>query len=205
MALVARAKRDLLLRAYRYRLRHEDLEDCYGQATLELVAYVRRGGAFASRLHLGNMLEQRYMSRIGDRRRALSGRSPMQAALESSLSLGGSGDEGLEIADVRAELEKLVMLRQDLRCIARLASGLTPDQRLVLAGQLGQVGRAAFCSRFGWSTEKYRKVAQRARSRLRALMAAEEHADCDPPASTAGRARVAPSPGERAVIGAGDL
>jgi hypothetical protein len=47
VALVVRAKRGLLLRVYRYQLRPEDLEDCYGQATLELVAFVRRGGRFA--------------------------------------------------------------------------------------------------------------------------------------------------------------
>jgi DNA-directed RNA polymerase specialized sigma24 family protein len=206
VALVARAKRDLLLRVHRYRLRHEDLEDCYGQATLELVAYVRRGGAFASRLHLGNMLEQRYLSRVGDRRRALSGRSPMQAALESSRPLSGSGDEGLEIADVRAELEELVMLRHDLRCVAQLAPALTPDQRLVLAGQLGQVGRADFCSRFGWSTEKYRKVAQRARSHLRALMAAQEYAASKPPARAVVRPRpTAPPSSKSPEVGPGGL
>ena len=43
VALVARAKRELLLRVHRYRLRREDLEDCYGQATLELVAHARSG------------------------------------------------------------------------------------------------------------------------------------------------------------------
>jgi DNA-directed RNA polymerase specialized sigma24 family protein len=173
VALVARARRELLLRVYRYRLRPEDLEDCFSQATLELVAYVRRGGSFVDRVHLGNMLEQRYQSRIRDRRRALSGRSPMQAALESSLSLGAADEEGVEIADVRAELEKLVMLRHDLRRITRLASNLTDDQRLVLTAQLGQVGQVEFCSHYGWSSEKYRKVAQRARARLRVLLASE--------------------------------
>jgi hypothetical protein len=33
-----------------------------------------------------------------------------------------------------------------------------------------------FCRRFGWSKEKYRKVAQRARARLRELLASEEAA-----------------------------
>ena len=31
-----------------------------------------------------------------------------------------------------------------------------------------------FCHRFGWSKEKYRKVAQRARARLRELLEGEE-------------------------------
>jgi DNA-directed RNA polymerase specialized sigma24 family protein len=174
VALVARARRDLLLRAYRHQLRREDLEDCYSQATLELVAHSRKGGAFVDRLHLGNMLEQRFLSRVRDRRRALSGRSPMQAALELSMSLGGAAGEGVEIVDVRAELEKLVMLRHDLRRIGHLAHELTADQRLVLASQLLQMSRGDFCSRFGWSSEKYRKVAQRARARLRRLMASDE-------------------------------
>ena len=171
---MVRAKRDLLLRVYRYQLRREDLEDCYGQATLELVAYVRRGGRFADRLHLANLLEQRFQSRIRDRRRAVSGRSPMQAALESSVSLGAAGDQAVEIVDVRAELERLVMLRHELTCLAQVAHALTPDQRLVLAGQLASIGRAEFCRHFDWSFEKYRKVAQRARARLRALMADAE-------------------------------
>ena len=35
------------------------------------------------------------------------------------------------------------------------------------------MSRGEFCRRYNWSTEKYRKVAQRARARLRRLMAAE--------------------------------
>jgi DNA-directed RNA polymerase specialized sigma24 family protein len=174
VALVVRAKRNLLLRIYRYQLRPEDLEDCFAQATLELVAYVRRGGGFADRLHLANLLEQRFESRIRDRRRAISGRSPMQAALESSVSLGAGGEVGNEIADARAELERLVMLRHELTRLVQVAHALTPDQRLVLAGQLASISRGEFCRHFDWSFEKYRKVAQRARARLRALMADEE-------------------------------
>jgi len=54
-----------------------------------------------------------------------------------------------------------------------LARELSDDQRLVLAAQVGQIGRIEFCRHYGWSTEKYRKVAQRARARLRGLMAEE--------------------------------
>jgi len=169
-----RAKRDLLLQVYRYQLRREDLEDCYGQATLELVAFVRKGGGFADRVHLANMLEQRFQSRVRDRRRALSGRSPMQAALESSLPLGAAGDKGVEIIDRRAEVEKLVMLRHELHYVVEVAHALTVDQRLVLTSQLQSISRAEFCSRSGWSFEKYRKVAQRARARLRVLVASAE-------------------------------
>jgi DNA-directed RNA polymerase specialized sigma24 family protein len=177
VALVARAKRDVLLRAYRHRLRREDLEDCFSQAALELVAQARKGRAFSSRIHLGNVLEQRFVSRINDRRRALCGRSPMQAAMESAVSLGGSREGELDIADTRADPEKLVMLRHELTRVEHLArERLTRDQRLVLAYQIGLplLSPREFCGQFGWSQEKYRKVAQRARARLRRLMADEE-------------------------------
>jgi len=162
------------MRAYRYQLRWEDLEDCYSQATLELVAQAQKGRAFADRVHLGNSLEQRFLSRIRDRRRAVSGRSPMQAAVEASVSLSETGEDGLGLVDARADLEKLVMLRNDLRCIARIADELSADQRLILAYQLLPLGPAETCTRLGWSSEKYRKVAQRARARLRALIDREE-------------------------------
>jgi DNA-directed RNA polymerase specialized sigma24 family protein len=177
VALVARAKRELLLRAHRHRLRQEDLEDCYSQAALELVAQARKGRVFSSRIHLGHVLEQRFVSRINDRRRALSGRSPMQAAMEGALCLGGSGEQEVEIADPRGDPETLVMLRDELSRVERLArEQLTRDQRLVLACQTGLplLSPREFCGRFGWSHEKYRKVAQRARARLRHLMAADE-------------------------------
>jgi hypothetical protein len=48
---------------------------------------------------------------------------------------------------------------------------LSPDQRLVLHSQVNlQMEVHEFCSRYGWSAEKFRKVAQRARRRLRALV-----------------------------------
>jgi hypothetical protein len=174
IAIVARAKRDLLLRAHRFRLRREDLEDCYSQATLELVAHVRNGGAFADRLHMGNALELRFLSRVRDRRRALGGRSPMQAALETAAPLGGTSAGDVEVVDERATVETLVMLRDDLRGIRYFARQLTVDQRLALGAQLSGEGSRAFCSRSGWSPEKYRKVGQRARARLRRLMVAEQ-------------------------------
>jgi DNA-directed RNA polymerase specialized sigma24 family protein len=170
VALVAHARRKLLLRAHRHRLRPEDLEDCYSQATLELVARALKGARLSGRAHIENALEQRFLSRIRDRRRALSGRSPMQAALESALSIDVAVERRIDIVDVRAELEELVILRQELRRLSALASELTADQRLVLASQLEQLPAAEFCRRHGWSAEKYRKVAQRARARLRRLM-----------------------------------
>jgi len=163
------------LRTNRHRLRREDLEDCYSQATLELLAHVRAGGRYASRAHLANALELRFSSRVQDRRRALAGRSPMEAALEGALFLDATTDTGFGLVDGRADVEALVLLRHDLRRAAEMARQLTADQRLVLAAQLGpfELGCAEFCRRFGWSSEKYRKVAQRARGRLGRLMAGQ--------------------------------
>jgi DNA-directed RNA polymerase specialized sigma24 family protein len=177
LALVARARRELLLRVHRHRLRREDLEDCYGQAVLELVAHVRRGARFASRLHIARTIEQRFVARITDRRRALSGRSPMLAALETAVSLDASEPRALPLQDPRPQPDRLVLLRHELRRIDALAQRLTPEQRLVIATQVGlAMGAGEFCELHGWSTEKYRKVAQRGRARLRRLMLADEQA-----------------------------
>jgi hypothetical protein len=197
MALVAQARRELLLRSHRHRLRKEDLEDCYGQATLELLAQARAGagaaggggapgapraggrsaggrGPHPTREHMANVLEQRFVSRIHDRLRALRGRSPAQALLDHALPLGG-GEGGIEVADVRAEIERIVMLRSDLRSLGQVIHALSSDQRLVLVSLAGtETGCAEFCERHGWSKEKYRKVSQRARARLRELLEACE-------------------------------
>jgi hypothetical protein len=174
VALVARAKRDLLLRAHRFRLRREDLEDCYSQATLELVVHVRRGGTFISAQHLGNIVEQRFLSRVYDRRRAMLGRSPMQAALHTALPLVGSHKSGIDIPDARTEPERLVIAREELKRVQAIACSLSYEHRLYLACQIGlQMGCAEFCHLNGWTHEKYRKVGQRARARLRELMEQE--------------------------------
>jgi DNA-directed RNA polymerase specialized sigma24 family protein len=169
VAAVAQARRERLLRVHAFRLRREDLEDCYSQATLELMIHVRRGGTFSSTRHIANALEQRFLSRIQDRRRAVSGRSPIQAAIEGAHAIG-TGEGAVDVADLRSQPEQLVIARAELRRIAELSELLTPDQRLVLATQLAGMPRGAFCARFGWSVEKYRKVGQRARARLRRLM-----------------------------------
>jgi DNA-directed RNA polymerase specialized sigma24 family protein len=177
IALVARARRELLLRIHRHRLRREDLEDCYGQAVLELVGRARHGARFAGPLHIARTIEQRFVSRIDDRRRAISGRSPMLAALETAASLDASEPRALPLKDPRPEPDRLVMLREELRRIDALARALTPDQRLVIATQVGlAMGASEFCELHGWSSEKYRKVAQRGRARLRALMLADDRA-----------------------------
>jgi hypothetical protein len=136
VALVARARRELLLRVHRRRLRREDLEDCYSQATLELLADAKRGARFAARRDLEIAIERRFVSRIQDRRRAISGRSPMQAALESSVSLAAIGEGDADVADARAQPETLVILRLELRRLQALMRELTTDQRLVLISQV---------------------------------------------------------------------
>ena len=172
---MAASRRAFMLRAHRFRLRFEDLEDCYGQATLELLRQAREGCHFANRRHLASVLEQRFLSRINDRRRALAGRSPMQAALEGALPLSASpSEQQIQIVDARAELEQLVLVRHELRRVHALASTLSSDQRLVLAAQIAQISCTEFCRVYGWSPEKYRKVAQRARARLRLLLEREE-------------------------------
>jgi DNA-directed RNA polymerase specialized sigma24 family protein len=175
VALVASARRAFLLRTHGFRLRREDLEDCYGQATLELLKRAREGGGYANRRHLESVLEARFLSRINDRRRALTGRSGIQAALEGAVPIAaGAGEDDVQIIDRRAELERLVLLRHELRRIRELASLLSDDQRLVIAAQIAQCDRVEFCRRYGWSAEKYRKVALRGRRRLRELLDRDE-------------------------------
>jgi DNA-directed RNA polymerase specialized sigma24 family protein len=150
-------------------MRREDLEDCYSQAVLEMLLRVRRGAPFVDGRHLANALEQRFVSRIHDRRRALSGRSPMQAALEAAVPFGDEG-EGLAIRDLRHDPERLTLARQELRRLTAAIRGLSPDQRRVLGSQIAGLDPGEFCSTTGWTPEKYRKTAQRARIRLRRLM-----------------------------------
>src|SRR5262249_17785109 len=60
--------------------------------------------------------------------------------------------------------------RMDVARLEETLEELTADQRLVLACQVALDMQAAeFCRRFGWSPEKFRKVAQRARARLLGL------------------------------------
>jgi DNA-directed RNA polymerase specialized sigma24 family protein len=169
VAAVACERRELLLRVHRFRLRSDDLEDCYSQAVLELLAHTKRGGTFASRPHVARALELRFLSRVCDRRRALSGRSPIEAALECAVPIDRYIECDADVDDERVAVERLVLAREELRELARLARELTDDQRLALAADLAGVPRSTVCSRTGWSEDKYRKVGQRARLRLRDL------------------------------------
>ena len=98
VARVADSRRERLLRIHRRRLRWEDLEDCYSQATLELVARAQRD-PFASSEHIKNALEQKFSSRIDDRRRAIGGRSPIEAAIATALAVDVPDDGAGELED----------------------------------------------------------------------------------------------------------
>jgi DNA-directed RNA polymerase specialized sigma24 family protein len=170
VARVAVARRDRLLRVHRRRLRWEDLEDCYSQAILELVARAQRD-PFASPEHIANALEQKFSSRIDDRRRAIGGRSPIEAAMARAVPVDVPESGAGELEDGTAEVVRQVAGRIEVRRLREVASELTEDQRLVLACQISLgMECGEFCQRFGWSGEKFRKVAQRARARLRALV-----------------------------------
>jgi hypothetical protein len=169
VAAVAAAKREVLLRVHRHRLRREDLEDAYAQASLELVVLARRGRPFASRGHIANSLEQRFLARVQDRRRAVSGRSPIAAALEGAVSFGG-GEDGFDLPDDRADPLRVAIARDELARMRAHLPALSADQRLLLESQLAEVTCEEMCASQGWTREKYRKVAQRARVRMRLLM-----------------------------------
>lgn len=170
VALVSRARRDLLLRAYRYQLRWEDLEDCYSQATLELVARSRRS-PFASRDHVLNALEQKFLSRIEDKRRAISGRSAIESAIARAVPVDSPEHGVADLEDRAAAVEERVIAMAELRQLREVIGDLSRDQQLVLASQVCvDMSASEFCARYGWSGEKYRKVAQRARGKLRVLV-----------------------------------
>jgi DNA-directed RNA polymerase specialized sigma24 family protein len=170
VARIAAARRDRLLGVYRRRLRFEDLEDCYSQATLELLARSRRS-PFESPAHIRNALEQKFLSRINDRRRALGGRSGIESALAHAVQVDGPDAAAYEVEDRAAAVERQVIVRSEVRRLREVIGELTLDQRLVLHCQVNlDMEQQEFCTRYGWSAEKFRKVAQRARHKLRGLV-----------------------------------
>jgi DNA-directed RNA polymerase specialized sigma24 family protein len=156
-----------LLRIHHHRLKRADLEDCLGQATLELLAAAARGQRFADADAIRAALQQRFQSRIIDRQRALGGRSPITASLHYATALDTVTDTvGSTAGDPLAR----VLEREQLASLTGAIGQLTADQRLVLRSHLdGHERPAQFCARHGWSGEKYRKTAQRARAKLRHL------------------------------------
>ena len=186
---MARAKRELLLRVHRHRLR----------GRISRTATARRRSSCSRTRARRALLQPRRTSRTlsssgFSRGSTIAGARSRDAARCRRRSRRpcrstASSRSRSSVVDVRAELETLVMLREDLRRVRALAQELTPDQRLVLACQVGlQMAPAEFCRRYGWSPEKYRKVAQRARARLRQLIALDGPRDVPLCAGRVGRA-----------------
>ncbi|HEX5310093.1 MAG TPA: hypothetical protein VFW38_13575 [Solirubrobacteraceae bacterium] len=173
---MAATRRRLLLASHSRDLSWDELEDCYSQATFEMLMRARSRGPFRSDEHIAHALEQRLCSRIDDRHRARGGRSPGAAALAHALPLALCDRNRATRAtvDERADVERIVLQREELGRIARYSRRLTQDQRLLLHSQIGgEQTPAAFCTEHNWSLEKYRKVGQRARARLLGLLSSE--------------------------------
>ncbi len=115
----------------------------------------------------------------------------MQSAMEQADRLDNADAIGVELVDDGLGVEALVLLREELRSIGRLVGQLSLDQRSILASQVSGESCADFCRVSGWSREKYRKVAQRARAGLRSQIAAEDS--------------VVPSAGARSELPAGPI
>jgi hypothetical protein len=97
-----------------------------------------------------------------------------QAALRHADDQEGGPDGAVlaAVADPTGDVAERLAGQDDVRRLRELADELTADQRLVLACQVAlDMDCQEFWARFGWSAEKFRKVAQRGRARLRALVA----------------------------------
>jgi len=163
IAREALALRATLIRAYRSSASREDLEDLYSQAVIELLARAERDPTLTSPDHIRHALRQKFDSRILDHHRAVAGRSPATHARARTRPL----DDTLhQHAGERDGLDQLIA-RETLRELAAAIRELTPDQQLVLASQLNGETPRDCCGHTGWTIDKYRKTAQRARARLR--------------------------------------
>lgn len=172
IARVAHAKRAVLLRHYRGRLCREALEDAYSQAVLEILIVARRR-ALTDERHIGNVIEQRFRSRVIDRIRAIRGRSPIEHALAHATRLGACGkQQWLGLPDPYTDVEVTVIALEDLRRIASaMSGGLSEVQAGVLAHSAGGGRCEEFIARLGRTEARYRKVHQRGRARLRRRLA----------------------------------
>jgi len=83
------------------------------------------------------------------------------------------GDDAHELVDPVTDLDTQVLEREHIDAIASRTDELSASERLVIGTQLGlPLDAASVCSAAGWSREKYRKTAQRARDRLRTAVSA---------------------------------
>jgi hypothetical protein len=99
LAQEAERLRRPLLAAHRSAASREELEDLYSQSVLELLLRVRRDATFHTPTHLANALRLRFASRITDYRRAVAGRSPVEAALTRATRLDDPDSTGVAAAD----------------------------------------------------------------------------------------------------------
>lgn len=171
VATVAQVKRELLLAVNRAKLPREELEDCFTQATLELVVRARRSPLRRTCMPPTRLSRSSLRgSPTGCARSAGAARSPRSCAAPHRSTTSTPDNEPLVAVDHAARVEPQALARHDLRALRELAGEPTDGQRLVLACQVSLgMDCAEFCTRYGWSAEKFRKVAQRARAKLRAL------------------------------------
>jgi DNA-directed RNA polymerase specialized sigma24 family protein len=168
IAIAAATNWTRLLRIHRRRLPAAELEDCLGQALLELlVAAEQRRTRFPDRAAALSALDRRFQSRIIDRHRAHNGRSAISTALHRARPLDTVADTP---ANAAPDPLQQVIDRETLAQLAHAVGQLTPDQRLALLAQLHGEPPGEFCARHGWSPAKHRKTLQRARARLRLLL-----------------------------------
>jgi DNA-directed RNA polymerase specialized sigma24 family protein len=168
IAIAAATNWQRLLRIHHHRLPPADLEDCLSQALLELlIAAEQRRTRFADRAAALTALDRRFQSRIIDRHRAQTGRSPITTALHHARPLETITDT---TAGAAGDPLQRVLDRETLSRVARAVGELTPDQRLALLAQLHGERPSEFCARHTWSAAKHRKTLQRARARLRLLL-----------------------------------
>ena len=81
--------------------------------------------------HIANALEQRFLSRVTDRRRAVGGRSPIAAATEAALrhrdqDNGPDGSDFDALADPAADVAGRLAGQEDVRRLREVAAELTP-------------------------------------------------------------------------------
>jgi len=171
IAIAAATNWTRLLRIHHHRLPAADLEDCLGQALLELlVAAEQRRTRFADPAAALTALDRRFQSRIIDRHRAQAGRSPIATALHEARPLDTITDTAATGGSAAGDPLQRVLDRETLAQLARAVGELTPDQRLALLAQLHGERPGEFCARHGWSAAKHRKTLQRARARLRLVL-----------------------------------
>ena len=163
IARVIAAKRDTLLRVYRHRLSDEDLQDCFSQATLELVARARAGRPFASDLHAARALEQKFASRITDEYRSSHGRSAARTAQREARGLDTVSDE---IASYTEDTATIAERRDEAKGLLAALARLSERDRTLLLGRLRGLPPALIAAQHGLTIETYRKATQRATARL---------------------------------------